>query len=287
LRGAADAGAPLRAPPPTRQRDETSGEGPNGPRKGCKGWVSRWGVRGAQPQKTQVSLAFMAARRGETPTAAPHGTEASRAKPWTASPVSDTRVMAELVSRAPRKSALQRVKANHGSPGREGMTVEELPPDLQHQWPSIQEPWRCGTSTPPPVTRVERPQPEGGVRTLGRPTVLARCIPHALWPVLPAQGDASCADNRDGFRPHRSAHQAVEQAQPWIAAGGRCVMALDLEQCFDRVNHDPLRGTVAQRRQAMRVWQRIRGCRPAGVLAGGLGSLTAEGTPPGGSRSPL
>jgi RNA-directed DNA polymerase len=168
---------------------------------------------GAKQQKNQLSLAFMADDRGEIPTAATQGTEASMAKLQTESPVSDERVMEEMVSRENLKSARQRVKANQGSPGIDGMTVGELTQYRTHQWPSIREQLLGGTYTPQPVKRVEIPKPDGGVRQLGLPTVLDRFIQHAMLQVLQAKWDASFSDHSDGFRPHRSAHHAVEQAQ--------------------------------------------------------------------------
>jgi RNA-directed DNA polymerase len=242
---------------------------------------------GAKQQNNQWSLAFMADSRGEPPTAATQGTEASRAKLRTESPVSDERVMEEIVSREHLQRALQRVKANQGSPGIDGMTVGEFPQYLTHQWPSSREQWLSGTSTPQPVKRVEIPKPDGGVRKLGIPTVLDRFIQQAMLQVLQAKWDASFADHSDGFRPHRSAHQAGEQAQQYIAEGYRWVGDLDLEKFFDRVNHDKLRGTLAKRLQDKRVLQRIRGFLQAGVLEGGLVSPTEEGTPQGGPLSPL
>jgi RNA-directed DNA polymerase len=242
---------------------------------------------GAKQQKNQLSLAFMADSRGETPTAATQGTEAAMAKLRTESPVSDERVMEEMVSRENLRRALQRVKANQGSPGIDGMTVGELPQYLKHQWPSIREQLLSGTYTPQPVQRVEIPKPDGGVRKLGIPTVLDRFIQQAMLQVLQAKWDASFSDHSYGFRPHRSAHQAVEQAQQYIAEGYRWVVDLDLEQFFDRVNHDKLMGTLAKRLQDKRVLKLIRGFLQAGVLEGGLVSPTEEGTPQGGPLSPL
>jgi RNA-directed DNA polymerase len=139
------------------------------------------------------------------------------AKLRTESPVSDERVREEIVSRENLKKALQRVQANQGSPCIDGMTVGELPQYLKHQWPSIREQLRSGPYTPQPVKRGERPKPDGGVRKLGIPTALDRFIQQAMWQVLQAKWDASFSAHSDGFRPHRSAHQAVEQAQPYIA----------------------------------------------------------------------
>ena len=169
---------------------------------------------GATQQKNQVSLAFVADHRGETLTVTTQGTEASMATLQTESPVRDERGMEEMVSREHLKRALQSVTANLGSPGIDGLTVGEIPPYLTHQWPSIREQVRSGTYTPQPVKRVERPKPDGGVRQRGIPTGLDRVVQQAMWPGLQATWDASCSDHRDGFRPHRSAHHAVEQAQP-------------------------------------------------------------------------
>jgi RNA-directed DNA polymerase len=195
--------------------------------------------------------------------------------------------MEAIVSREHLKRARQRVQAKQGSPGIDALMVGELPQDLTHQWPSIREPWLGGRYTPQPVKRVERPKPDGGVSKRGLPTVLDRFIQQAMWQVLQAKWDASFADHRGGFRPHRSAHQAVEQAQQDSAEGYRWGVDLDLEQFCDRVNHDKLMGTLAKRLQEKRVWQRIRGFLQAGVLEGGLVSPTEEGTPQGGPLSPL
>jgi RNA-directed DNA polymerase len=208
------------------------------------------------------------------------------AKPRTESPVSDERVREESVSRENLKRALPRVKANQGSPGSDGMTVGELPQYLTHQGPSSREQVLSGTYTPQPVKRVEIPKPDSGVRKLGIPTGLDRFIQPARLQVLQAKWDASFSDPRYGVRPHRSAHQAVEQAQPDIAEGYGWVVDLDLEKFFDRVNHDTLMGTRAKRRQAKRVLKLIRGFLQAGVLEGGLVSPTEEGTPQGGPLSP-
>jgi RNA-directed DNA polymerase len=242
---------------------------------------------GAKQQKNQLSLAFGADSRGETPTAATQGTEASMARPRTESPVSDERVMEEIVSRENLQRALQRVKANQGSPGIDGMTVGELPQYLKHRWPAIREQLLGGTYTPQPVKRVEIPKPDGGVRKLGIPTVLDRLVQQAMLQVLQAKWDASFSDHSYGFRPHRSAHQAVEQAQQYIAEGYRWVVDLDLEKFFDRVNHDKLMGALAQRLQDKRVLKLTRRFLQAGVLEGGMVSPTEEGTPQGGPLSPL
>lgn len=242
---------------------------------------------GAKQQKNQLSLAFAADSGGETPAAATQGTEASMAKPQTESLVRDERVMEEMVSRENLKRALQRVKANQGSPGIDGRTVGELPRYLKHQWPSIREQLLSGTYTPQPVKRVEIAKPDGGVRKLGIPTVLDRFIQQAMLRVLQAKWDASFSDHSYGFRPHRSAHQAVEQAQQYSTEGSRGVVDLDLEKFFDRVNHDKLMGTLAKRLQDKRVLKLIRGFLQAGVLEGGLVSPTEEGTPQGGPLSPL
>ena len=195
--------------------------------------------------------------------------------------------MEEVCERENLKRALQRVKANKGSPGIDGMTVEELPDYLAQHWPAICEQLLSGSYGPQPVRRVEIPKPDGGVRKLGIPTVLDRWIEQAVLQVLQGQWDATFSRHSYGFRPQRSAHQAVAQAQQYVREGYGWVVDLDLEKFFDRVNHDRLMSAVARLIGDKRMLKLIRGFLEAGVMEGGLVSPVDEGTPQGGPLSPL
>src|SRR5262249_54134333 len=186
------------------------------------------------------------------------------------------------------KQALQQVKANKGSPGIDGMTVEELPGYLEQHWPVIREQLLNGTYEPNPVRRVEIEKPDGGgMRELGIPTVLDRFVQQAVMQVLQRQWDPTFSDHSYGFRPGRSAHQAVAQAQQYIAEGHSWCIDLDLEKFFDRVNHDKLMGQTAKRVEDKRLRKLIRAFLNAGVMENGLVSPSVEGTPQGGPLSPL
>ncbi len=180
-----------------------------------------------------------------------------------------------------RKQALARVKANKGSPGVDGVTVHDLPGYLEQHWPAIREQLLSGTYVPQPVRRVEIPKPDGGVRKLGIPTVLDRFVQQAVMQVLQCRWDRTFSQHSYGFRPGRSAHQAVEQAQQYIAEGYRFVVDLDLE------NHDQLMAKIAERVSDKRLLKLIRAFLRAGVMEGGLVSPVDEGTPQGGPLSPL
>ena len=185
------------------------------------------------------------------------------------------------------KKALARVRRNKGAPGVDGMTVDELGDHLKAHWPEIRSRLLAGNYTPQPVRRVEIPKPSGGVRLLGVPTVLDRFIQQAVMQVLQEEWDPGFSDASHGFRPGRSAHQAVRRAQEHILAGFDFVVDLDLEKFFDRVNHDILMGLVAKRVADKRLLRLIRGFLTAGVLDGGLVGPTTKGTPQGGPLSPL
>lgn len=193
-------------------------------------------------QKNQLELAFMTESRSEAPRAVRGGTESSVAERKTESLAIIEQLMEEVVERENLKQALQRVKANKGSPGVDGMTVEQLAGYLKEHWLAIREQLLSGTYKPQPVKRVEIPKPEGGIRKLGIPTVLDRFIQQAVMQVLQRRWDRTFSEHSYGFRPKRSAHQAVAVAQQYIAKGYRWVVDVDLEKFFDRVNHDKLMG---------------------------------------------
>ena len=167
------------------------------------------------------------------------------------------------------------------------MTVEELPEYLRQYWPAIREQLLSGTYKPQPVKRVEIAKPDGGVRKLGIPTVLDRFVQQAVQQVLQRKWDRAFSEHSYGFRPGRSAHQAVEAAQRYIAEGHRWVVDLDLEKFFDRVNHDRLMAKIAERISDKRLLKLIRAFLTAGVMEGGLVSPVDEGTPQGGPLSPM
>jgi RNA-directed DNA polymerase len=175
-------------------------------------------------QKIREQLAFPFAGRGEAPTGDREGTEALRVRRETENPAGKQRLMEEICERENRREALKRVRANKGSPGIDGMTVDELPEYLEQHWPAIREQLEGGTYEPKPVKRVEIPKPDGGVRKLGIPTVLDRFVQQAVQQVLQKQWDPAFSEYSYGFRPGRSAKQAVAQAQQYIAEGfGWCV----------------------------------------------------------------
>ena len=238
-------------------------------------------------QKNQLELAFDEEYRGEAPKDLAGGTESLAAKRGTESLAIGERLMEEVCERENCKQALARVKANKGSSGVDGMTVQQLPEFLKQHWPVIREQLLSGTYVPQPVKRVEIPKPDGGVRKLGIPTVLDRFIQQAVMQVLQRRWDRTFSDHSYGFRPGRSAHQAVEQAQQYIAAGHRWVVDLDLEKFFDRVNHDRLMAKIAERVSDKRLLKLIRTFLRAGVMENGLVSPVDEGTPQGGPLSPL
>ena len=167
------------------------------------------------------------------------------------------------------------------------MTIDVAKDHLREQWPNIRSQLLGGTYQPLPVKRVEIPKPDGGVRKLGVPCVVDRLIQQALLQVLQKRWDPTFSEHSYGFRPGRSAHQAVAQAQRYIAEGYGIVVDLDLEKFFDRVNHDMLMARVAERVSDKRVLKLIRGFLNAGVMEDGLVRPVDEGTPQGGPLSPL
>ena len=238
-------------------------------------------------QNIQLMLAFMDESRSEAPRVSNEGTESLTAKRGTESPAIGEQLMEEVCERENCKQALARVKANKGSAGVDGMTVRELPEFLKQHWPAIREQLLNGTYKPQPVKRVEIPKPDGGIRKLGIPTVLDRFIQQAVMSVLQRRWDRTFSEHSYGFRPGRSAHQAVAAAQKYIAEGYRWVVDLDLEKFFDRVNHDKLMAKIAARVGDKRLLKLIRAFLTVGVMEDGLVNPVDEGTPQGGPLSPL
>jgi len=226
--------------------------------------------------------------RSEAPRAPGEGSETLTAKRTIGSPAKNNeQLMEEVCGRENCLQALKRVKSNKGSAGIDGMTVDALTVYLKEHWPAIREQLLRGAYKPQPVKRVEIPKPDGGVRQLGIPTVLDRMVQQAVMQVLQARWDAEFSEHSHGFRPGRSAHQAVAKAQKYIAGGRRWVVDLDLEKFFDRVNHDKLMAAVARRVADKRMLQLIRAFLTAGVMENGLVGPVDEGTPQGGPLSPL
>jgi len=240
-----------------------------------------------QRQKIQQQLAFRDAPKGEAPRCAQQGTEPSAVKRETESPAREERLIEEVCERENLVKAWKQVQGNKGSPGVDGRTIGETWDDLCEHWPAIREQLLRGTYKPQPVRRVEIPKPSGGVRKLGIPTVLDRLIQQAVLQVLQKRWDTTFSDHSYGFRPGRSAHQAVAQAQAYIAEGYQWVVDIDLEKFFDRVNHDLLMARVAQRVTDKRLLKLIRAFLTAGVMEDWLVSPVDEGTPQGGPLSPL
>jgi RNA-directed DNA polymerase len=244
-------------------------------------------LRNDKQQNIQKQLDFSSAPTGATRGVAGEEPESLMATSGPESPARTDRLMEEVCERENLKAALRQVKGNKGSAGVDGITVNQLTDYLKQHWPVIREQLLSGTYEPKPVRRVEIPKPDGGVRKLGIPTVLDRFIQQAVMQVLQRRWDSTFSDHSYGFRPGRSAHQAVAQAQQYIAAGYGWVIDLDLEKFFDRVNHDKLMGQVANRVEDKRLRKLIRVFLNAGVMENGLVSPSVEGTPQGGPLSPL
>jgi RNA-directed DNA polymerase len=183
--------------------------------------------------------------------------------------------------------AYEQVMGNKGAAGIDGMTVEQLKPYLQERWAKIKEELLKGEYQPQPVRSVEIPKPQGGMRQLGIPTVVDRLIQQALHQVLSLVFEPQFSESSYGFRPGRSAHQAVQKARDYVAEGRRWVVDLDLEKFFDRVNHDVLMSRLARKISDKRVLRLIRRYLQAGMMTGGVVSPRVEGAPQGGPLSPL
>jgi RNA-directed DNA polymerase len=238
-------------------------------------------------QKIQYELACEGEGRGEAPSAPEEGIESTAVKLGTESQANTDKLIEEACEKENLKEALRRVKANAGAAGVDGMTVKELSDFLRENWPRLKEQLLTGTYRPQPVRRVEIPKSGGGMRKLGIPTVVDRFVQQAVLQVLQGGWDPTFSDHSYGFRPGRSAHQAVVKAQEYIQQGYDWVVDLDLEKFFDRVNHDVLMSRVARRISDKRMLKLIRGFLNSGVMENGLVGPTEEGTPQGGPLSPL
>lgn len=193
----------------------------------------------------------------------------------------------KIFSRENLYIALERVQNNGGAPGVDGMKVEELPEHLREHWPSMREKLEAGTYQPSPVKRVEIPKPGGGVRLLGIPTVQDRHIQQAMHQVLAEVYEATFSEHSYGYRPGRSAHDAVKAAREHIEAGYRWVVDIDLERFFDTVHHDRLMARMKEEVKDKRVLRLVNEYLKAGVMVNGVVTESEEGTPQGGPLSPL
>ena len=224
-------------------------------------------------------------RQLELPLDAP-GDEAITGTRGEDAPVEEGGLLERVLEAGHLRRALHQVRRHQGAPGIDGMTVDDLGAYLKTHWPTIRAALLEGTYAPQPVRRTEIPKPGGGIRKLGIPTVLDRFIEQALLQILQEEWDPTFSERSDGFRPQRSAHQAVGQAQASIRDGDTWVG--DLEQCCDRVHHEVWLRRGRRRVQDRRVLTLIHRCLNAGVLPlEGRVEPTAEGTPHGGPRSPL
>lgn len=215
------------------------------------------------------------------------GTVLPTADPCTESPTCSDRLMESICDPENLDIAMAKVIANGGAPGVDGMRVTQLEKYFERHRDRIIGELLAGTYRPQPVRRVEIPKPDGGVRKLGIPTAVDRVIQQAILLVLSPQWDATFSEHSFGFRPGRSAHQAVAQAQQYLEEGYTWVVDMDLEKFFDRVHHDVLMSRVARRVQDKRLLKLIRAFLNSGVMIDGLTKATPEGTPQGGPLSPL
>jgi RNA-directed DNA polymerase len=240
---------------------------------------------GTRQKPRQLGLPF--GTRGETPSDE-WSDEPSTAKRGDArSGIDGARLMELVVERSNVVMALKRVKKNKGSPGIDGMTVDELPKYLATHWEKLRAHLLAGTYQPSAVRRQAIPKSDGGVRELGIPTVVDRFVQQAILQVLQPRFDASFSEHSHGFRPGRRAHDAVCAAQRYIEEGRRWVVDVDLEKFFDRVNHDVLMGKLAKRITDKRMLGLIRRYLEAGIMADGVVVERHDGTPQGGPLSPL
>lgn len=242
-----------------------------------------------ESERRQMSgqLELPLAGRGEAPRGKRSGEARSATHDNERSGTDDEQLLELVVERSNVEAALRRVKKNKGSPGIDGMTVEELPAHLAEHWSQLREALLADRYRPQPVRRHVIPKKDGGVRELGIPTVLDRLIQQCVLQVLQPRFDPSFSQHSYGFRPGKSAHDAVRAAQRFIQEGRRWVVDVDLEAFFDRVNHDVLMSRLAKRIADRRLLRLIRRYLDAGIMAHGVMVERYEGTPQGGPLSPL
>lgn len=198
-----------------------------------------------------------------------------------------TELMEEICRRGNVKAALERVIKNGGAAGVDGMHANQLRGHLNKHWPQIREALLSGKYKPFPVRGVEIPKPDGGVRLLGIPTVMDRLVQQAILQVLQPKWDGTFSAHSHGFRPNHRQHDAIVEAQQYIAEGYAWVVDLDLEKFFDRVHHERLMSRIASRVEDQRLLKLMRSFLKAGVMSGGLISASDQGTPQGGPLSPF
>ncbi len=240
-----------------------------------------------EQQKNRSNPALKARVGSEASDGAMRGSESQMAINETESLVKTEQLLEEVISKENLGRAIKQVMRNKGAAGIDGMTVDKLPDYLKVNWRTIRQRLLEGQYEPKAVRRVEIPKPGGGMRQLGIPSVVNRFIQQAVQQVLQKHWDGTFSQYSYGFRPGKSAHQAVKQAQEHVSSGQRYVVDIDLEKFFDRVNHDVLMGRVAKRIKDKRILKLIRAYLNAGMMEGGLAKPTEEGVPQGGPLSPI
>ncbi len=235
----------------------------------------------------QLALDLPMPGRGEAPRPLAQEVEVIRATADPESPAQTANLMEAICDPENIEAALRAVMRNKGAPGVDGMTVRQLPGLLKTRWPEIENQLLRGRYQPLPVRRVQIPKPDGGTRDLGIPSVIDRVIQQAVLQRLQPLWDPTFSEHSYGFRPGRSAQQAVAQAQAYVSEGHRFVVDIDLAKFFDRVSHDRLMGRIAARVVDRRLLRLVRSYLTAGVLNNGLFEASREGTPQGGPLSPL
>jgi len=242
---------------------------------------------GQERQNSQRELAFRAQGEGEARTSGIEEAETTVANVGNESLRYGTELMEEICKRTNMRKALERVIKNGGAPGVDGMHASQLRSHLNKHWPMIRQALLEGRYQPLPVRRVEIPKPDGGKRLLGIPTVMDRLVQQAVLQVLQPKWDGTFSAHSHGFRPGHRQHDAILEAQQYIAEGYTWVVDLDLEKFFDSVNHDRLMSQLAKRIGDKRLLKLIRSFLESGAMSGGVVSPTEQGTPQGGPLSPF